>query len=157
MKRLIPLCAMGTLFLLAMALDSFSAFIGPVTQEYQILNSHDIIHGIVREVRSEWGENHSIIYTYANIDVLEVLKGEPQDHVRIKIDGGTVDDTTLWVEDEAEFNEGMEVVIYTGLYENGDLGVFNGEHGLLAVENGVVEKLGMTLDQFRNFVHDVLK
>lgn len=157
MKRLLSFSAISFLLLSTMALDSFAIIIGPVTKEDLILNSHDIIHGIVKEVRSEWNENHSTINTYAKIQVLDVFKGEPRNQAVIQIEGGTVNDTTLWVEDEAELKEGMEVIIHTGLYENGNLGIYDGELGLYAVDNDVVEKLNMTLDQFKNLVAELLR
>ena len=157
MKRLVPFSAVSFLLLFTIALDSFAIIIGPVTKEKLILNSHDIIHGIVKEVRSEWDENHSTIYTYAKIEVLNVFKGEPRDQAVVQIPGGTVNDTSLWVEDEAELTEEMEIILHIGLYENGNLGIYNGELGVYVVNNGVVEELNMTLDQFKNLVGELIK
>lgn len=121
------------------------------------MESLDVIHGIVRELKCEWDESHYTIYTLAKLEVLDVFKGEPRNEVVVVFPGGTVGDTSLWVEDEPELREGMEVIIHTFLYENGNLGIYYGEYGVYDINNGVVEQLNMTLDQFKNFVDEVIK
>ena len=155
MKRLIPFSAVSFLLLLTMALDCVAIMV-PVTNEEMILKSRDVIHGIVKEVRSEWNENHSMIYTYVKLEVLDVFKGEPRDEVVIQIWGGSVGDSGVWVEDEPELEKGMEIIVHTILTENGNLGIYDGQRGVYMVKNGVVEELNMTLDQFKKLVSELI-
>jgi hypothetical protein len=157
MKSLIPFSAVSFLLLLATFLDCSAIFIGPIIKEELILESRDVIHGIITEVRSEWNEDHSMIYTYAKLKVLDVYKGEPRDEVVIQIPGGSVGDSGVDVEDAPELKEGMDVIIHTYPLENGNLTIYDGERGVYMVNNGVVEELNMTLDQFKNLVDEVIK
>jgi hypothetical protein len=183
MKRLIAFSAVCFLIIFSWTLDC-SALILPISNEQLILESRDIIHGIVKEVRCEWNKNHTWIHTYVTLEVIDVFKGEPQDEIILQIQGGTIKnpntslidsvtkkiisdtsknfvfrggggDTTLWVEDEAELEEGMDVIIHTYLTENGNLVINCGERGVYTVNNGVVEELNMTIEQFRNLVTEV--
>ena len=63
---------------------------------------------------------------------------------------------TLVVEDEAELEEGMEIIIHAMVEENGNFGIRGGLQGVYDVKDGVIEKLDMTLDQFRNLVDEVI-
>jgi hypothetical protein len=185
MKRLVAVLAVSFLLLLTMNLDCFG--IGPpIPKEELIKNSRDIIHGIVKEVRCEWNKNHTWIHTYVRLEVLDVFKGESRDEVVVQIPGGTIKnpnislidsvtkkiisdtsetfvfrggggDTSLWVEDTPVFKEGMEVVIHTFLYENGNVGIYGAVKGVYVVNNGVVEELNIMIEQFRNFVDEVIR
>jgi|GEM_PF-1725872 len=157
MKRLTPFSAVVFLTLLTIILDCSAIIIGSVTKEELIIESRDVIHGIVKEVRSEWDENHNLINSNIKLDVQNVFKGEPRKEVVVMVRGGTIGDTSVWVEDEPELKEGMEVIIHTGLYENGKLGIYYGEYGVYDINNGVVEQLNMTLDQFKNLVDELIK
>jgi len=156
MKRLIAVSAVSFLLLLTMALDG-SAIGPPITKEELILGSQDVIHGMVTEVRSEWDESHSWIYTYAMLKVIDVFKGEPSAEVVIQIPGGTVGDTTLDVEDAPQLKEGMEVIIHTFLQKNGNLAVRGSDEGVYIINNEVVEELNMTLVQFKNLVDELIE
>jgi hypothetical protein len=156
MKRLVPFSAISFLLLLTMTLDCLASAL-PVTREELILESRDVIHGIVKEVRSDWNENHSMVYTYVTLEVLHVFKGEPRDEVVIQVRGGSVGGSGVWVSDQPEFKEGMEVIIHTFLRVNGNLGIYGGDRGLYITNNGLIEKLNMTLDQFKKLVDDLIK
>ena len=154
MKRMIPFSAVSILLLLTMTLDCF-AYLIPISNKELIRKSLDVIHGIVTEVRSDWNEDHSTIYTYVRIDVLQVFKGEPRDEIVIQIPGGSLGNIGSEVEDTPHLREGMEVIIHTFLKEDGYLWINGWERGVYDVSDGVIEQLNMTLDQFRNLVDEV--
>jgi len=185
MKRLIPFSAVFFLLLLTMIFNCFALQM-PISNEELIRESRDIIHGIVGDLKSGWADNHSFIYTYATIQVLDVYKGEAGDEMILQIPGGTIKnqnadekgtakdklnsdslelyhfrggggDTSLVVSDEAELKVGIEIIIHTYLTENGILVIHSGERGVYNVKNGVVEQLNMTLDQYKNLVDEVMK
>ncbi len=141
-----------------MCLNCF-AFVIPLTKEELILKSQEVIHGVVTEVRCAWSEDHSMIYTFNKLEVLDVFMGEPRDEVIIRTFGGSVGDTGQWFSDQPELTEGMEVIIHVFMYDNGDFGIRGLEKGVYYVNDGVLSnslgKLDMTLDQFGNFVDEV--
>jgi hypothetical protein len=93
MKKCLPFSALSFLLLLTTTLDGH-ALSPRLTKEELILNSQDIIHGIVKKVKSSWDENHTTIYTYITLEVLDVFKGDPRDQVVVQTEGGTIPDTT---------------------------------------------------------------
>jgi hypothetical protein len=156
MKRLIPFSAVCLLLLLTMSLACFALRL-PVTKEELILESRDIIHGIITDITSKWDQNHSLIYSFIKLHVIEVFKGEPRDEMVIQMIGGSVGDTTFWIEGNPELKEGMDVIIHTTLYEDGNPGIYSGDRGVYTVNNGVIEELNMTLGQFRDLVDRLIK
>ena len=185
MKRLIPFSAVSLLLLLTMTFDGSASRL-PISNEELILESRDIVHGIVIELKSEWAENHSMIYTHAKLQVLDVYKGEPRDQIIVLIPGGTIKsndedtldstknkvgvdsiehfhfrgrggDISLVVSDEAELELGMEVIIHTYVTIDGRLVIHSGERGAYIVKNGVIERMNMTPDQYKNLVDEVMK
>jgi hypothetical protein len=155
MTRHFPLPALAFLILVTRAFNC-AALQLPISNEDLILGSRDIIHGIAKEVKSQRGDG-GMIYTYTKILVLDVYKGEAPKELIIRNDGGTVDSLFLWVEDEPEFKEGTEVIVHTYLTENGDLVAYCGERGVYLVKDGFVERANMTIDQYKNFVAEVIK
>ena len=159
MKRLIPFSAVSLLLLLVMCLDCF-ALVRHMTKEELILKSQYVIHGIVKEVRCDWNEDHSSIYTYVTLQVLDVFKGEPRDEMVLITLGGTVGDKTIWVSDQPELTEGMEVIIYAFLTSTGYFGIRGLMQGVYDVSDGVVSdkrgEVNMTLDQFKKLVSELI-
>ena len=156
MKRKILFSAVPILFLLAMCLNCFALF-PPITDEDLILISHDVIHGIVKEVRCETEGSKYEIVSYITIEVLDVFKGEPRDEIEIFQEGGTVGGLSLDVEDNPEYKEGMEVIVHTFLMEDGRLTTRYGDRGVYEIKDGIIDHVDMTLDQFGNFVGEVIK
>jgi hypothetical protein len=185
MKRLVPFSAVTFLLLVVTILDGSASSL-PISNEELILESRDIVHGIVKELKSEWAENNSMIYTQAKLQILDVYKGEPRDEIIILIPGGTIKsnnqdtldsaknkagvdntehfhfrggggDISLVVSDEAELELGMEVIIHTYVTIDGRLVIHSGERGAYIVKNGVIERMNMTPDQYKNFVDEVMK
>lgn len=157
MKTLIPLSAISFLLLLTILLDC-PALTLTMTKEELILESQEVIHGIVKEVNCKWNEDHSMIYTYVTFQVIEVFKGASRNEIIIQIRGGSLDNKGVWVEDEPEFEEGdkgKEIIVHTFLRENGYYGIYGGARGAYIINNGMIEKLNMTPDQFKNLVNEL--
>ena len=156
MNKLISFSAVYILLLLAMCLNCFALFL-PISDEDLILTSHDVIHGIVKEIRCETEGSKYRIVSYITIEVLEVFKGELRDEVVIFQEGGTVGGLSLDVSDNPEYEEGMEVIIHTYLMDDGRLTTRYGDRGVYGIKDGIVNHMDMTLDQFKDFVGEVIK
>jgi hypothetical protein len=160
MKKMIPPFVIAFLFLFIMTPPCLST-VRHMTKEELILKSQYVIHGIVKEVRCDWNEDHSSIYTHVTLQVLDVFKGEPRDEMVLITLGGTVGDKTIWVSDQPELTEGMEVIVHAFLTSTGYFGIRGLMQGVYDVSDGVVgDKRGevnMTLVAFRKFVNEVSK
>ena len=72
-----------------------------------------ILTGRVSDVRSGWDHTVGAIYTYATIDVSDVLKGPIRDRqVIVKQLGGEVEGKGLRVSDQAMFDFGEDVLLF---------------------------------------------
>jgi hypothetical protein len=160
MKRLVSVSVISFFSLFSLIPD-ISASVIYMTKEELIQKFTDVIHGIVKEVKCEWNENHTMIYTYTKLEVLHVFKGEPRDEIVIQTFGGTIGDTCLWMSDQPELKVGMEVIIHVMVEENGNYGIRGLDQGVYYVNDGIISNpsgdLNMTLDQFKNFVDDVMR
>ena len=54
-------------------------------------------------------------------------------------------------------NANIGTIIHAMIEENGNFGIRGGEQGVYNVKDGIIEQLGMTLDQFRSFVTEVVE
>ena len=92
-----------------------------------------IIEGTVAGVESQWNEAGTSILTYSDLVIEKYIKGAPfpEDKLQIVTSGGTVGDTSQWVEDQPIFHEGKKVRIY--------LQEMNGEFSIVCSQMGVEE------------------
>jgi len=72
-----------------------------------------ILRGEVTDMRSEWNENKTRIYTYITISVKERIKGSSTGNtVTIRQLGGTVGRKSLFVSNSAIFQKGEEAIVF---------------------------------------------
>lgn len=71
-----------------------------------------IVRGTVKSVESRWDREHRRIYTYAEIRIIEGLKGQPSQTIWVRQPGGIVDDVGQRVEGAAAFEPGEDVVVF---------------------------------------------
>lgn len=110
MRRLLPLVV------LALALALPGAGRATILKAFDLPQlsgeAHVVVRGLVQSQAAEWNEDHSRIYTYSEIDVLERVKGRTPDRITVKQLGGTVDGRTLSVVANADLQVGEEVVLF---------------------------------------------
>lgn len=73
-----------------------------------------IIEGLIEKVESKWNKERTSIYTYTSLVIESYIKGTPftEDEIQIVTLGGTVEEISLWVEDQPIFHEGKRVRVY---------------------------------------------
>jgi hypothetical protein len=93
-----------------------------------------IIEGTVERVESRWNQEGTGIFTYTELAVEKYVKGAPfaENNLQIVTPGGTIGETSQWVEDQPIFHEGKKVRIY---FEE-----VNGEFLIVCGQFGVVEQ-----------------
>jgi hypothetical protein len=104
------------LFLIAPQALATSFFIRPFSEFTK--TTEVIVRGITTDIHAESGSNENgekTIYTYANLSLKDVIKGNLSgSSIRIRKAGGTVDDVTLEIPSSVEFKEGEEGVFFLG-------------------------------------------
>ena len=77
-----------------------------------------IVRGTLHSVDSEYGSDPAgakILYTYAKLEVREVLKGTLSEReILVRKVGGTKDGVTLSIESSPQFNENEDTVLFLG-------------------------------------------
>ena len=93
-----------------------------------------IIEGTVEKVESRWNQERSGIFTYTELTIEKYVKGAPfaDNRLQIATPGGTVGESSQWVEDQPIFHEGKRIRIY---FEE-----VNGEFLVVCAQFGVVER-----------------
>ncbi len=118
-----------------------------------------ILKGKVVDIKSEWNEDKTKIYTYITLNVNERIKGRPQRRiVTIRQLGGEVDGIGLVVSDSAVFKKGEDAIVFlkpdrthhAGRLRRAGRGVINEivgkEQGKYAVaEDGVTRRKMVTV------------
>lgn len=104
-----------------------TTFIPRPFEEY-VLRAPQIIRGVTGSHRSDWSNDSQgtrRIYTFTELKVAEVLKGNPRDFpvdstVSLREIGGQKDGVGLMIAGTAEFKEGEEVVVFISSQQNAD-------------------------------------
>lgn len=74
--------------------------------------STTVVHGVVRRTETNWDDGKRGIWTWAEIDVKETLKGAPSATVLVKQPGGVVYPVHQTVSGAGKFEEGEEVLLF---------------------------------------------
>ncbi|MBD3234889.1 MAG: hypothetical protein GF315_14290 [candidate division Zixibacteria bacterium] len=112
-----------TFALLLFAAAAFAA-IYPVSDKWMVNHSEVIVAGEVVSITSDY-EADGLIWSYATIQVDQVVMGLASDQVTFKYQGGTVGDMTLRVSTSPTFEEGEEVLVFLKSAEDGTLEITN--------------------------------
>jgi hypothetical protein len=161
MKRLVAVSVVSFLLLLTVTSDYLAICISR-TKEDLVRESQFVIRGIVKEMKTAWTDDHSRIYTYVKVEVLEVFKGElgGQSEIVVRLRGGRGPGGDMLVDNQPVLEEDMDVIIHTVLLKNGYFVIRGCEDGAYYVNDGMVTgksgKVNMTLDQFRKFVDQII-
>jgi len=74
-----------------------------------------VVRGRVVAIDSAWDRPGGTIYTYIEIRINDVLKGEAPRRITLKQLGGTVGDMSLVVQGQSEWTRREEVVLFLGV------------------------------------------
>lgn len=91
----------------------------PTTLKKLSSSSDLIVIGKVESVSSSWDDSHERIYTFANVNITEVVKGKNAPAtVMIKQLGGTVGDQSLVIHASPEFEKNQEVLLFLVFHQD---------------------------------------
>ena len=95
-----------------------------LTDEELITSSRVILIGEVKSSRARWDAAHQNIYTYVNVRVSDVLKGQVQsERIVFKQLGGTVDGESSIIYGAPEYKAGQRVLLFLNTSDDGSLRV----------------------------------
>lgn len=107
---------------LALSLPAAASGVPRMSMPEVLNESRAVVHGVVVDQFSQWEEfdGNKVIFTYSTLRVQhgDFLRLAPAKEVVVRTVGGTVDDYTQVLIDEASFKLGEEVVVFLGLEDD---------------------------------------
>jgi len=98
--------------------------------------ANQVVIGKVAQMKSQWNNNRTMIYSYVKITVEQVLKGAYQTEVTARCLGGEVEDIGIGVSSEPTFNVGERVKLYLKFEETGNFALVGGVRGKISLTGG---------------------
>lgn len=100
--------------LLSGAVSSFATTVVPPDFPQLVNESDYIVRAVVKSVTSEWREKqgHRHIFTLVELDVREVIEGNPPQPLILEMLGGKVGDTEMTVAGAPKFQVGDEDILF---------------------------------------------
>ena len=87
-----------------------------------IVNSRIILYGRVISATSDWDSSHSMVWTYVEVSVERLLKGElTQTTIVLRQLGGTVGESGIRIDGQPVFTPGERVLLYLNTGADGTL------------------------------------
>lgn len=120
-------------------------------KEELILKALDIFYGKVVDIQYRRLEEVPYEITEVKVEVIEQFKGEPKEEVVLKFEGGK----RVIVGFQISLEEGDEAIFFTHRPTEEWLTTIYGESGLI-VKDGMIKEYEMTLEQFRDYINEVL-
>jgi hypothetical protein len=131
------------------------ASVEELSLEELVRKASTILHGVVTDIRSQWNNDQTMIYTYVTVSVKDYLKGGSETkEVTIEVPSGTVGEITLWVSDTPTFEKDQEVILFLREEYFQIVGWYQGKYTI--VDNIVVEK-GIPVNQFIGQIHAIME
>ncbi len=100
--------------------------------------SESVVHARVVDIRSDWNDEQTMIFTHVTLDVVRTLRGQHQNQVVVRVPGGSVDGFTVDMPGAPRFSKG-NVVVFLGSWDDGIARVVGYFQGLSQV---VPDRLG---------------
>ena len=99
--------------------------------------SDAVVIGTVVEIGgAHWARDHTMIQREVELSVEQTLKGDPTVTRRqVVVEGGTVGERSVMVEDGVRFTPGERVLLFLGRNARDDLGVFAGAYGKYSIDD----------------------
>lgn len=117
----------------------------------------EVVRGEIADVHADWTADHAQIVTTARVTVKGRAKGQGADTLTLTSLGGTVGETTQWVEDQPVLVPGTEAFIFVKHGAKGNR-VYGGPQGVVPVEqgrvhgNGQVKGGGVSADAYGHYI-----
>ena len=108
-RLLLPIC-----LIMVLALPAHATTVVPPKFEELVNESDYIVRAVVKSVTSEWrekqGQRH--IFTFVELEVLEVIHGTPPQPLVLEMLGGQVGDEAMVVQGVPRFEVGQEDILF---------------------------------------------
>jgi hypothetical protein len=135
--------------ILIMSASAFASLVNMDTAEL-VDESDLVVVGKVDGIESFYGTD-GFIYSRAYVTVDDVVLGDdPTDVVEVVYPGGIVDGVGMATSISPVFDEGMEVVLFLKLDDEGELVLTNYAASKFTVEDGIVVEEGIPLADYVN-------
>jgi hypothetical protein len=111
-KQFIHISFVLLLFILFAATPVVLALMAKMSVEDLTGEADVITIGEIKEVESRWNLWRTEVYTYSTVSVEKYIKGTGSETLTIITEGGTVDDSGVWVEDTPVFTKNEKVLVF---------------------------------------------
>lgn len=114
-----------------------------------------IVRASVGQVTSRWTTDHSFIFTFVTLHVLETYKGRAPSTLQVRVPGGRVGAYQISAHSMPEFRSGEEIVVFLTRWQDGAYKVAGYHQGLSNVVPSASGRIlrGGALD--RRALHEV--
>lgn len=146
-------CLVVVILLFSFPQEKVYAFMATTTLEELTELSITILIGKVAHIKTEWNPEHTFIYSHITISAEGYLKGTGQMEEVIRVPGGVVGDVGQWVSNAPVFRAGERVVLFLKSASE----ITAGHQGKFRIEDGVVARMGIHLEEFANKVRTIMK
>lgn len=140
--------------------SSSGGMVEELSVEEMVLRADRILVGIVVDLKSEWNNERTLIYTYATVAVEDHIKGTPdQMEVTVMVPGGQVGDVGASVSGVAEFGKGEKVLLFLEEGKAGAFHILGGFQGKLVIygDKVFVEGEETPFTDLVNEIQEILK
>jgi hypothetical protein len=111
-KQFMHLSSLLLLFILFAATPIVLALMPKISVEDLTKEADVIVIGDIKEVNSSWNLWRTMVYTYSSVSVEKYIKGTGSETLTIITEGGTVEDSGMWVEDTPGFTKNEKVLVF---------------------------------------------
>ena len=146
LKRLITLVCPVIICVMILSQAESQAQVKKMSAKDLTEESTTVLYGKCRNIKCEWNENRSAIYTYITIAPEEYIKGNLGSEVVVAVPGGRVDDILYEVSETPFFTQDEDVVTFIWTSPKGKNLITGGPQGKIKIEKD--EKTG------KRFVND---
>ncbi len=99
---------------------------------YLANHSDVVVKGTVTGLGASQAKENGMIYHPVEVDVEKTLQGEELQNLELRVEGGTVGNSTMISQDSPSFAEGDEAIMFIE-EENGYYEVFGNSHGVFYI------------------------
>src|SRR5215475_8821159 len=128
-RRMILLSLCLILSFLSAHITSWATSVIVPSDDEMIIGARAIVRGVVTSINSGYDNRRNAVFTYVNVRVYDVLKGQltpnPLGEITLKQPGGVVGDRGTMIFGAPEFATGENVLLFLDTWSDGSLRVYN--------------------------------
>jgi Na+-transporting methylmalonyl-CoA/oxaloacetate decarboxylase gamma subunit len=151
------------LFLLVLARSGIATVVEQISDQELVQKSASIITGTVTKVFSEWNSEKTQIHTIVELSVDSLIKGYvPDDIIQLRVLGGTVGDTTLWIVNSPVYELNDDVLLFLRPNLNSPFPVVGFNQGKMSLEvnpltgQKIIRERQIPLNEFLGEIRDIM-